>query len=179
MTPAQRAMSTWVGALARGGVVEEDDEDALAGEAVVAYVVGEGALEALRAWFAKATYEEAIRERRAAIEVCIWMAHADRDIHPEERHLLRQLVTFSGLPADEQDALVTAVHEPPSREGLPERLTQPVLRELILALAWELALADGRVDDAEASLYLTLASELEVSPDRAKAIRDAVGERIG
>ena len=177
MSPAQRAMSTWVGALARGGVV--DDEDARAGEAVAAYVVGEAGLEALRAWFAGASADEVIRERRAAVEGCIWMAHADRDIHPEERHLLRQLVAFSGLPADSQDALVEAVHEPPSREGLAQRLTQPVLRELMLALSWELALADGRVDDAEASLYRALAAELSVSEARAAEIRDAVGERIG
>ena len=49
----------------------------------------------------------------------------------------------------------------------------------MLALSWELALADGRVDDAEASLYRALAAELSVSEARAAEIRDAVGERIG
>lgn len=179
MTPAQAAMSTWVGALVRSGVVEDDDPDVVAGEAVAAYVVGEDGLESLRRFFADEPLEVATRERRAAIEVCIWMAHADREIHPEERYLLAKLVGRSGLDDDTQDALVAAVHEPPAIEGIETRLTQPVLRELMLALAWELALADGRVDEAESAFYGELAERLAIDPERAEELRDAVSQRLG
>lgn len=178
MTPAQAAMSTWVGALVRSGVVD-DDPDVAAGEAVAAYVVGEDALFDLRRFFAEESAEVTVRERRAAIEVCIWMAHADREIHPEERYLLAKLVGRSGLDSDTQDELVAAVHEPPPLEGIEARLTQPVLRELMLALAWELALADGRVDEAESAFYGELARRLGIDPARADELRDAVSERLG
>jgi uncharacterized membrane protein YebE (DUF533 family) len=176
MTAAQRAMTTWVGALAKGGVV--DAGEAAAGEAVAAFVVGEEPLAELRSWLADADEATAARERRAAIEACIHMAHADRTLHPEESHLLSRLVATSGLGEDDQDELVAAVHEPPSIEGIGERLTQPVLRELILALAWELALSDGRVASAEEGFYGELAGRLGVSEDRAEEIRAAVGERL-
>lgn len=176
---AQRAMTTWLGALARGGVVGIDEAEAAAGEAVAAFVVGDDRLSELRDWLREADAEAADRERRAAIEACIWMAHADRTLHPEESHLLSRLVAQSGLDEDAQDALVAAVHEPPPIEGLEERLTHPVLRELILALAWELALADGRVDSAEERFYRALARRLRVPDDRAGEVREAVDQRVG
>lgn len=177
-TASQRAMTTWIGALCRGGVVGAVDDDVEAGEAVAAFVVGEGRLAELRVWLAERSDEDAARERRAAIEACIWMAHADRTLHPEESHLLSRLVRLSGLDDDTQDALVLAVHEPPSLDGLERRLTHPVLRELIIALAWELALADGRIDTAEERFYRELARRLEVPADRAREVREAVDQRV-
>ena len=167
-------MMTWIGALARGGVVP--DPEGAAGEAVAAFVVGEDRLAELRSWLSEA--EAAPRERRAAVEVCIVMAHADREIHAEERHLLRLLVGSSGLDADTQDELVTLIHEPPTLDGMAERIWHPVLRELILALVWELALADGRVDAAEEQLFSRLTAIFEVSSGRADEIREAVSARV-
>ena len=132
----------------------------------------------LRAFFDRADAQTRMRERRAAIEACIAMAQADRDVHVEESHILKQLVASSGLDADVQDALVARVHRASSIEGLARRLTHPVLRELMLALAWELALADGRIDGAETAFYRVLAKELDVDEERAAAIRDAVSERV-
>ena len=43
------AMSSWIGTLARGGVVKHPIEEA--GLAVAAFVVGEDKLDELRAWF--------------------------------------------------------------------------------------------------------------------------------
>ena len=148
------------------------------GKSLAAYVVGEPRLEELRAWFAKASYAVAVRERRAAVEVCIWMAHADREVHPEERHLLRQIVAHSGLDADSQDALVEAIHTPPPIDGVEDRLTQPVLRELMLTLAWELALSDGHVDDTESALFSDLAKRFGIDRERAATIRSAMTEQI-
>lgn len=177
-TASQRAMMTWLGTLARGGVLARSP-DAEAGAAVAAFVVGEARVAELRAFLESVDEATAARERRAAVEVCIWMAHADREIHPEETHLLRMMVAESGLDADVQDALVDAVHAPPSLEGIETRLTHEVLRELILALAWELALADGRVDRAEDALYRQLATRFGVRTERAEELREAISQQVG
>jgi len=170
-------MTTWVGALSSGGVFELDDA-AAAGEAVAAYVVGEKPLTELRTFFFEADAADAARERHGAIEVCIAMAQADRDVHPEESHILSQIVGRSGLDEDTQDELVMTVHDPKGIEGVEERLTHPVLRELMLALAWELALSDGHIDEAESEFYKALATQLEVTPERASEISKAVAERV-
>ena len=68
MMQATSAMSTWIGTLARSGVVSGEEA---AGLAVAAYVVGEERLDALRAWFAEQSADVAVREKRAAIEICI------------------------------------------------------------------------------------------------------------
>lgn len=130
---ATSAMSTWIGTLARSGVVSGEEA---AGLAVAAYVVGEERLDALRAWFAEQSADVAVREKRAAIEICIWMANADRNLDPEEAHFVKQVVMASQLDDDTVDALVSAVHDPPSLDDLEQRLTHPVLRELMLALSW-------------------------------------------
>lgn len=176
MTLAQRAMSSWLGLLSKSGVVDEDDRSA--GAAVAAFVVGEEALEETARWFAAQDAGTRERERRAAIELCIWMAHADREVAPEERHLLRELVAQSGLSDEVQDELVNAVHEPPPLDGIEERLTHPTLRELMLAFAWELAMADGRIDRAESALFDELAERLAIAHERARAIREAIGEEL-
>ncbi len=115
-----------------------------------------------------------MRERRAAIEVCIWMANADRELDGDEAGLLKTLIDKSGLDDDTKDALVSEVHDPPSLADLEERLTHPVLRELLLFLAWELANADGTVARAEAAFFTGLAKRLGVSDARAKEIQAAV-----
>jgi uncharacterized tellurite resistance protein B-like protein len=174
---AQRAMARWLGALARGGVLEDRWEKA--GEAVAAYVVGQDRLDALRKWFAEQAADVATRERRAAIEVCIWMAHADRAIAAEETSLLREIIGASRLDAGTQEELALAVKEPPSLASVEKRLTHPVLRELLLALCWELASADGRVAKSERDFYTGLARRLGVEDVRASEIQRAIGERIG
>jgi len=176
MDDATRAMATWLGALAQTGVVH--GADAHAGEDLAAYIVGADKLAQLRTWFSLATPSEVSREKIAAIEVVIWMAYADRVLEPEERALLREVVHASGLDEDTQSDLVAATHDPPSLKNLPKRLTQPVLRELMLALAWELAQADGRISRAENDFYRGLALKLEVSDERAEAIRESVARRL-
>jgi hypothetical protein len=88
------AMTTWLGTLARVGIV--DTQTMLAGQALMAYVVGEEKLDALRSWFALCTPETAALEKQAAIEMCVWMAHADREIVANELEILAELVRQSG-----------------------------------------------------------------------------------
>lgn len=169
-------MATWLGALRKSGVLEDGEA---AGEAVAAYVLGAERLDALRAWFSGVPTSDADRERRAAVEACVLMSHADREVQPEERALLLDVVRHSGLPEEDKRALQALVDEPGSLAGLSDRLTQPILRELILALAWELALADERVDPAERTFFDELARALDVSSERARELREAVSARLG
>lgn len=170
------AISTWLGTLARGGVLSGAHEEA--GLAVAAYVVGEDQLDSLREWFDEQLPEVVTREKRAAVEICIWMANADRKLDAEEAHFLKQVVMRAGLDDDTVDALVAAVHDPPSMEDLEQRLTQPVLRELMLALCWELAGTDGDVARAEDAFYRGLAKRLSVSAERAEELKSAMTARL-
>jgi uncharacterized tellurite resistance protein B-like protein len=174
-TAAQNAMAGWLGSLGKGGVIDGEPE----GQAVAAFVVGDEQLSELRRFLSTVSREIRDRERRAAIEVCIWMVHADRVVDPEEAHLLRAIIGASGLSEDVQDELVQATHEPPSLDGLEERLTHPVLRELLLALAWEIAAIDGNVARAERDFYTGLSKRLGIGAARASEIQRAIGERIG
>lgn len=177
MNEAPRAMSTWLGTLARGGVLRNTDEEA--GVAVAAYVVGEQRLSELRQWMAAQPPDVVTREQTAAIEVIIWMAQADRNLDPAERKMLEDVVTASGLDFEAQEALVGSIDRPEGRlEGIEQRLTHAVLRELLLALSWELALADGRIDASEREFYTELAERLSIEPARAAEIRSAVSDQV-
>ena len=163
------AIERWVGLLAAGGVLEGKGT-AVSGRAPVA----KEKIDELEAWLAAQPREVRVRERRAAIEVCIWMANADRNLEADEASLLKTLIDRSGLDDDTKDLLVSEVHDPPSLSDLEERLTHPVLRELLLFLAWELANADGSVARAEAACFTGLAKRLGVSDARAEEIKAAV-----
>jgi uncharacterized membrane protein YebE (DUF533 family) len=174
-TAAQKAMAGWLGSLGKGGVIDGEAE----GDAVAAFVVGLDELSELRRFLTTVPLDVRDRERRAAIEVCIWMVHADRKVDPEEANLLREIIGASGLSEDVQDELVAATHEPPSLDGLETRLTHPVLRELLLALSWEIAAIDGHVARAERDFYTGLSKRLGIAAARASEIQRAIGERLG
>jgi uncharacterized tellurite resistance protein B-like protein len=176
MDEARRAMATWLGALSRGGVLRDGREEA--GIAVAAFVVGEDRLSELRQWLASQPPDVVAREQRAAIEVCIWMAHADRDVVHEEAALLRAIVLASELDEKLREELYLEVGEPPPLGEVHTRLTHPVLRELMLGLSWELACADGRVDPVERELHDGLAKRLDVSPERAAEIRQHIEAEV-
>lgn len=176
MDEAQRAMTTWIGTLSRGGVLYGDEEEA--GVAVAAFVVGIERLGTLREWFAAASEEERLREQRAAVEVCIWMAHADRVVVHEEAELLRAIVLASDLDEPTRQQLLAEVAEPPALSDIAERLTEPTLRELMLALGWELACSDGRIDPLEIELHDGLARRLGVPLERATEIRDSIQQQV-
>jgi len=177
MTEESRlAMSTWVGALARSGILKNEVENA--GVAVATYVVGEDRVGELRTWLSSQPSEVVVREKKAAIEVCIWMANADRKLDPEEAYFLRTIIMEAGLDDDTVDELVQDVHELPSLDGIEDRLTHPVLRELMLALSWDLATADGSVDRLEEAFHVGLAKRLGIESGRADELRAAVTDRL-
>ena len=176
MNDAQRAMTSWVGTLTSGGVFRSKHEEA--GVTLAAYVVGEEPMAQLRAWMVQQDDERLHVAQRACIEVCIWMANADRKLESEEVVLLKELIACSQLDEDEQDELVAAVHDPPSLKGIEKRLGHPVLRELMIALMWELALSDGDLAKQEIDLLIGFAKRFEIDPNRAQSLRDAVHARL-
>lgn len=167
-----RAVASWIGTLASGGLITDAHQEA--GLSVAAYVVGEPRLGELREWIVGLDAEAVTTAQRAAIEALIWMANADRKLDPEEAHMLKEIIMRSQLDADAQDALVTAVHNPPELERLTERIGHPVLAELLVALSWELADADGDISRSEETFMNELASKLGVSSERVAEIRDAI-----
>lgn len=170
------AMSTWLGTLATGGIIRTSHAEA--GVALAVFVVGEDQLSELREWMKAQPPEVVQREQRAAIEISIWMAHADRHVAPEEATLLQQIILASDLPADTVDELMAELDEPPTLDSLEERLTNPTLRELMLALAWELAAADDKIDWNEVEGYAQLAERLGVPHERAEELKTAMIARI-
>lgn len=166
------AMATWVGALARGGMLfSQDEED---GAQLALAVLGEDGLVRLREWFSSQTKDVVERERRGAIHACIWMAQADREVATEEVELLEQVIGHSDLPPKVQEELVAAIDEPLEPEDIAEELTQPGLRELMLGLTWELAVIDNRIRDEERTAHHELAEAFGVSDERADEIKEAV-----
>lgn len=168
------AMATWVGALSRGGLLIGHEEEE--GAELALAVLGEKGLAQLRRWFSGQTSDIVERERRGAIHACIWMAHADREVATEEVELLERVIASSDLPPKVREELIAAIDEPLEAEDIAEELTQPGLRELVLALTLELAYADQRFDPLEQSAYDELALAFEIDDERAEAIRQHVSE---
>ena len=176
MNDAQRAMTSWVGTLTSGGVFRSKHEEA--GVTLAAYVVGEEAMSELRDWMQQQSSAVLRSAQKACIEVCIWMANADRKLDPAEVALLKELLACSQLDDDDQDELVAAVHDPPSMDRIEERIAHPVLRELMIALMWEMAMSDGELAKAESDLLAGFAERFEIDRERAMSLRDAVHAKL-
>ncbi len=176
MDDTSLAIATWLGTLVRAGAVSCENE--AAGQALAAAVVGEAALEDLREWLEAQSHEVRSREQEAAIEALIHMALVDRELHADEEELLLALIENADLTKGAQKALVRRIAAPRALEEVAERLTHPTLRELLLTMGWEMALADGRIDPAERDLYNRMARLLDISPARANELRDALHARV-
>ncbi len=162
--------------LSCGGLLHGERETS--GAIAAIELVGEARLSDLRRWLGARSPEAIRRIRGAAIELCIWMAVADRVIDPAERDALGDIIETSGLGGEEEARLmgllgaalgdVRSVHH---LETLAEELDHPVLRELMLALTWHMAEADGFVDTLEGASHDRLAGIFGVEPATAARIR--------
>ena len=174
MTSPIEAMATWVGALVRGGILMGHEEEM--GAILAQVVLGPDGLVELREWFAAQPPEVVRRERRGAIHACIFLAQADRDIAAEEVALIERVIAHSDLQPEDERALMAAIEVPLAPQLIASELTQPGLRDLTLALSWQLAASDHVLDADEASAHLTLARVFGVSEKRLETIRQAVLE---
>lgn len=176
MSLGAREIRTWVALLSSGGILHGERETS--GALAAIEVVGEDRLSELREWLGSQPPEAVQRVRGAAIELCIWMAVADRVIDPAERDAIADIIETAGLDAETETRLlgtltaalgdVRRVHHV---ETLAESLDHPVLRELMLALTWHMAAADGFVDVLEGASHDRLAAIFGVDPAVAARIR--------
>ena len=96
-------------------------------------------------------------------------------IDPLNLELLRQIdqhymeTPFYGAPR-----MMAALQAPWTADEVAGTLRQPQLRELILALAWELAAEDGHRDEDERAALADLARAFDVPEARLAEIRAAV-----
>lgn len=172
---ADEAIASWLGALTDGGVLSAS---AHAGRAVAAYVLGEQSLRRLRSEFEQLSPAQAEAEKVAVIETCLWMASCDRVVAPEERALLLEMTRCSGLPPARQAALEAEIGSRPAISDIDRRIQVYELREMLLAMCWELAIADGRVDPLESGFFSGLTHKLGISHERAQEIKAAVDGQI-
>lgn len=168
----QQHIERWLGLLGSGLLENKLDEEAI--DAAIR-IVGEEPLSDLRAWVAQQPHD-AIQELDAiAIEVCIWMARADGVISEDERKHIDGLIRASRLDPETEERVRKAWTIRPNLMGLAERLPHPVLRELLLVLAWQTAFADGHLSRVEQGGEVLLSTLLSVPEDRAYALRRALG----
>jgi uncharacterized tellurite resistance protein B-like protein len=166
------SVERWLGVLGTGVLRDRADEQSVL---AAARVVGEDRLDDLRKWFAGQPRDRSAAVRSAVIECCLAIVHADRVVQPAERSAMEALIERSHLDLERRRALKAAVDKPPRPLDLAIRdVAHPVLRELLLVLAWELARADGKLDDAERGMYGLLAAKLGVAPERAAELRGAL-----
>jgi len=170
------AVASWLGTLTKAGVVQSGRQQT--GQALAASVVGEDRVDLLRAWLEEqpTTVRDAAQE--AAAEVLIHMAFADRELAEAEQSLLLSFLSNAELPPETQRKLVRRVAAPDALHDIATRLPHPVLRELLLTMGWEMALADGRIDPKEREFYARLAKLLDVSWSRAVELRKALHQEF-
>lgn len=168
MREITRAITRWLGDLGRG---EDDGADPQGFERVRA-AIGLERIAELQRWFAAQPAKIRAREQKAAIQACIFVAHADRELHDSERELIEGSIDNADLDDATKARLREELVDPGPLLDLTTRLTQPVLRELALLLAWDLALADGRITREEKVGYFDLTRALGVDPGRARAFKE-------
>ncbi len=176
-------VSSWVALLSPTALLHGARDERAARAA--ALVVGEARLAELREHLTCEPADRAADLRSAAVEICIWMAVSDRVVDPVEREALADLVLRAELPDSETRRLVelcrsalSDVRKLSHPETLAERADHPVLRELLLALAWQVALADDFVDDLEIRSFERLAGIFGIEAADRERIRTALVSAI-
>ncbi|MFK7991323.1 MAG: DUF533 domain-containing protein [Sandaracinaceae bacterium] len=165
------AMVTWVGAALQGIDLTPDQADR---SRWADTLLGEGAMDGIRAHFADQPPDQPERERVGAILACIWVAQADRVVTQEEREMLVLVVENAGVAPWRRAELLDAIDTPVDLAAITTELTHPALRELVIALGWRLAASDDDIAEEERVAMATLAEALEVSSERVTAIRAAL-----
>lgn len=180
MGEAKHAMATWFNFLTESGLFKQPaDEYAAAGRSVATYVLGAERMAELRNWLVTQTASSLEREVEAVLEACIHVAHADRHLHEYEASLLKQMIEHAQLPDGTKERLLRHLQRPIPLGHVEWRVKNPILREMLLCLAWELALADGKLAKEEMDFIETLVEALEIDEERSIELRAALSQKIG
>lgn len=168
MKRATDEIARWLGILSTGVLDGEDDQRSVER---AARVLGEERLGELREWFGSAAPATVRGAKIAVIEAAVAVAQADRDVADTERELAERMVQLAGLDDAAKIQIFATLEKRAALEDLRSRVAQPALAELALALAWQMANADDRVEESERGTYGELAKRLGIEPERAKALR--------
>lgn len=161
-------VARWLGIFSTGMLLGSEAEQAL--ERSMA-VLGKDRVVELRKWFEAQPPESLEAAKAAVVEACISIVLADGQVADAERELIGRIVLLSELEDATQQALMARIDAPPALESVVARIPHPSLRELVLVMAWQLALADGKADPTEHGAYGVLADRLGISPERASELR--------
>ena len=172
-------IATWISVLSETGLLH--GERAEAAVLLATKIVGEARMSDLRGWLHEQPHDRILSLRAAAIELCIWMAVVDRVVDPKERELLRDAILAAELHTGEElrlDGLLASALSDSSKiahlETLAEVLDHPVLRELMLAMTWLIATADGFVDTLEVESFERLGALFGVEPASAERVKSVL-----
>lgn len=172
-------VATWVGALTRGGLLFTNTEERGVRMAVV--LVGEQPLAELREWFFPLRAAQRLEIRAAAISFCLHLFCADRTCSEEEVAFLEQIFDSCDLPVEERRqhyALLRAalidVRKLPHPETIAETCSHPVLREILLAIGWHIALGDHELSAPEEKLWQRLAALFSIPESRAQELASTI-----
>lgn len=126
--------------------------------------------------------ERVVAELTPLFRVAVSMGWADGDFTEDEMLVVSSGLRRVRLQAAHRDALrkLTEAGKPSAAEavaGMENVAQSPDRRRAMLAFAWAVALADGREDPGEHTLYEQLAANLGVEPDAASRLRELVTAR--
>ncbi len=118
------------------------------------------------------------------------MAWIDGELDDKEKDSIDRLMTTSGMRKEERDLVRKAIEQ---RDSFDEIMKKSILfdeehrekscsqsnkerlkHRLILCTAWEIAVADGKIDLSELALHNRMADKLGISREEVKEIRRAI-----
>lgn len=168
MADVRDEVARWMGILSSGMLIgEEAERSALRAR----HVLGRERLLELRAWFDTQAPEAVVDAKVAIIEAVMSIAYADGSLEEGERELADRMIDLAELDEVTQAALKDRITTPPALDAVVPRIPHPSLRELVLVMAWQMATADGRVEQEEHGAYGVLADRLGIMPVRAQELR--------
>jgi tellurite resistance protein len=144
-------------------------------------LVGEERLGSLREWFEPLPPEGRLAIREAAFSFAIHALVADGVCSEAEGTFLEEVFDACAMTREERGRwhdLVAAAMRERRRLSHPETIAEvcdhPVLREILLAVAWHVMGADGSVVDEERATFSRLARLFSIDEPRATEIAETV-----
>jgi uncharacterized tellurite resistance protein B-like protein len=118
------------------------------------------------------------------------MAWIDGELADKERDTVDRLITSSGIREQERDLIHKAIKQRQSFDQIMETSVlfdeehrkktcsqsdnERLKHRLMLCAAWEIAIADGRIDSSELVLHNRMADKLAISREEVKEIRRVI-----
>ncbi len=117
--------------------------------------------------------EASPEEKKAYIELLVWIVTADGKFPLEQRQLVVQLLDRLEIPLGEEKRVLKEFFSMPSEDGIKnsiKKLKESSLRFSALADVITLALADDQVTEEEKKVIKKLASEMNITEKQFQSI---------